>query len=144
MLKSPGIQIISSLFSGLIFGSGLWLSGMMDPRRVLGFLDVAGGAWDPTLAFVMGGALLITFPAFRLTDKLQTPVCSAAFNMPTNKVVDHKLIIGAMCFGAGWGLVGLCPGPALAALSTLNADVVLFVVALSIGMYIHDKFFSLS
>lgn len=123
---------------GLLFGLGLHISGMTNPERVLGFLDVAG-AWDPTLAFVMGGALLITFPAFWLTQKKQKPWFEPRFYLPTLKNIDRPLLEGAALFGLGWGLVGLCPGPALANLVTWRGDILLFVAAMVAGMLLHDR-----
>jgi len=125
--------LVMSLVSGLLFGIGLTLSDMINPQRVLGFLDVAG-SWDPTLAFVMGGALLVTFPAFQLVKKFGKPVCALQFQIPTNKVIDTKLVTGSAMFGIGWGLVGFCPGPAIAALVTLQADVFIFGGSLLVGM----------
>lgn len=126
------------LLVGLLFGLGLHISGMTNPERVLGFLDVAG-IWDPTLAFVMGGALLITFPAFMLTQKGQKPWFDSRFYLPTLTRVDRPLLEGAVMFGLGWGLVGLCPGPALANLVTLRGDILLFVAAMVVGMLAHDR-----
>lgn len=131
--SNSGLFVVMALVSGLLFGIGLTLSDMINPQRVLGFLDVAG-SWDPTLAFVMGGALLVTFPAFQLVKKVGKPVCAAQFQIPTNKVIDSKLVTGSAMFGIGWGLVGLCPGPAIAALVTLQADVFIFGASLVAGM----------
>jgi hypothetical protein len=125
--------VVMSLVAGILFGIGLTLSDMINPQRVLGFLDVAG-AWDPTLAFVMGGALLVTFPAFHFVKKFGKPVCALQFQIPTNNVIDRKLVVGAALFGVGWGLVGFCPGPALAALVTLQTDVFIFGASLVAGM----------
>lgn len=125
--------VLMSLVAGILFGIGLTLSDMINPQRVLGFLDIAG-AWDPTLAFVMGGALLVTFPAFHFVKKFGKPVCALQFQIPTNKVIDRKLVVGAALFGVGWGLVGFCPGPALAALVTLQTDVFIFGASLVAGM----------
>ena len=124
---------LMALVSGVLFGVGLTVSDMVNPARVLGFLDVAG-SWDPTLAFVMGGALLITFPAFALVGKLRKPVCADSFQLPGNRIIDTPLVTGAALFGIGWGLVGFCPGPALASLVTLRSDVVLFVASMVAGM----------
>lgn len=135
MSKKSSINLnpLVALVSGLLFGFGLTLSGMINPQRVLGFLDVAG-AWDPTLAFVMGGALLVTLPAFQLVRKMKAPFCDISFQLPTNKLVDARLVTGAAMFGLGWGLVGLCPGPALGAIVTLQSDVLIFVVSMIVGM----------
>lgn len=123
----------AALLSGLFFGVGLTLSEMINPRRVLGFLDVAG-VWDPTLAFVMGGALLVSFPVFFLVKYAQKPVYAATFQLPTNQVIDARLVGGAAMFGIGWGIVGFCPGPALAALVTGQAEVFLFFGSMLAGM----------
>lgn len=127
------LVVVAALASGLFFGFGLTLSEMINPRRVLGFLDVAG-SWDPTLAFVMGGALLVSFPTFFLVKKLKKPVCATSFQIPTNRVIDKQLLLGAAMFGVGWGIVGFCPGPALAALVTGQGKVLLFVVSMLAGM----------
>lgn len=126
-----------ALVSGLLFGIGLSLSEMINPQRVLGFLDVTG-SWDPTLAFVMGGALLVSFPAYQLARKIQQPVCSNQFHLPTGNNIDFRLVLGATMFGAGWGLAGFCPGPALAALITLQMDVLIFVTSMIVGMLIYQ------
>ena len=131
--NSSSAVVLMALVSGVLFGIGLTVSDMVNPARVLGFLDVAG-TWDPTLAFVMGGALLITFPAFALVGKLQKPVCADKFQLPTNRIIDKPLLVGAVLFGIGWGLVGFCPGPALASLVTLRGDVMLFVASMVAGM----------
>jgi uncharacterized membrane protein YedE/YeeE len=131
--NSTQMVTLMALCSGLLFGIGLTVSDMINPARVLGFLDVAG-SWDPTLAFVMGGALLITFPAFALVGKLHKPVCADKFQLPANRMIDKPLVVGAVLFGIGWGLVGFCPGPALASLVTLRGDVVLFVASMVAGM----------
>lgn len=123
---------LSALISGLIFGFGLALSGMMNPARVIGFLDLAGD-WDPTLMFVMGGALVVTLIYSALILRRQKPLCADNYCVPENTVIDKKLLTGAALFGIGWGLVGLCPGPALAALVTLSPEVVIFVVAMTVG-----------
>ena len=132
-------RTIVALFAGALFGVGLAVSGMADPRKVLGFLDVAGGAsWDPTLAFVMGGALLVTVPAFRLILKRPRPVFAHGFALSTKSALDARLIGGAALFGVGWGLSGFCPGPAVAALSTGLAPVLAFVAAMLLGMAAYE------
>lgn len=126
--------VVTALLSGLLFGFGLTVSEMINPRRVLGFLDVTG-AWDPTLGFVMGGALLVSIPAFLLARRLQTPVCAPAFEIPSKRSIDNRLVFGAAMFGVGWGLVGFCPGPAIAALVTGQLDVLLFFGSMLLGMF---------
>lgn len=125
-------RLLAALLAGTVFGLGLGISGMVNPAKVLGFLDLFG-AWDPTLALVMGGALLVTTPAFRVLSKLSRPVLAPQFYLPTRCELDQKLLLGAAIFGVGWGLAGLCPGPALADLATGKLDVLLFVVAMFVG-----------
>ncbi|MCP8940619.1 YeeE/YedE family protein [Alsobacter sp. SYSU M60028] len=124
---------VISLLAGLVFGAGLAISGMIDPARVLGFFDVAG-AWDPTLAFVMAGALAVTIPGYRLAFARRAPVAGRTFHVPTASAIDRPLLGGAALFGVGWGLAGFCPGPAIAALATLAPKVWLFVAAMLVGM----------
>jgi len=125
--------IIASLLVGILFGIGLTLSQMIDPMKVLGFLDFAGD-WDPTLAFVMGGALLVAVPGFALVRRLRGPLLGGAFQLPSRKDLDLRLLVGAAIFGLGWGLAGFCPGPALSALSTGSGQVLIFVAAMLAGM----------
>lgn len=126
-----------ALLSGFIFGVGLVVSGMTDPVRVLGFLDVFGH-WDPTLAFVMGGALVVTAPGFALLRRRQTTLLGDTLTWSDATTIDAPLIGGAALFGIGWGLVGLCPGPALANLASLSPKVFGFVVAMAIGARLRD------
>ncbi|MGL5812383.1 MAG: DUF6691 family protein [Aeromonas sp.] len=133
------MERLMSLFSGLLFGLGLALSGMVDPERVLGFLDVAG-AWDPSLAFVMGGALLVFMPGYfllvrpRRQSLLGEPM--AAVPAPT---LDTRLLGGAVLFGIGWGMAGICPGPALALITAGQPLIGLFVVAMVTGVLLVDR-----
>lgn len=117
---------LSAFGSGLLFALGLGLSGMMNPQKVQGFLDLFG-RWDPSLALVMGGALAVTFMVFPLIFKREKPIFEAKFGLPTNTKIDGRLLGGAVLFGSGWAISGLCPGPALANLSSLNPGVLLFV-----------------
>jgi hypothetical protein len=132
------LRVLSALVSGLIFGLGLSLSGMLDPARVRGFLD-ATGSWDPSLAFVLGGAVIIATIGYRLSLLLGRPLLDDCFSLPTKARIDRFLIVGSAIFGIGWGLAGLCPGPAVASLSLGLAPTILFVVAMLIGMIIHDR-----
>lgn len=130
------LRIIAALTSGATFGLGLAVSGMMNPAKVIGFLDFAGD-WDPTLALVMSGALLVTVPAFRLILGRPRPVLESGFALPGKTALDGRLLGGAALFGAGWGLSGFCPGPAVAALSTGITPVFGFVAAMLAGMALY-------
>ncbi len=131
------MPIIASLFCGLIFGAGLLISGMVQPAKVLGFLDISG-TWDPTLAVVMAAALAVSVPGFMLADRRSRPLLSAQSLWPSKTQIDSPLLIGSALFGIGWGLVGLCPGPALENLATLSPAVIVFVAAMAGGMALHD------
>jgi uncharacterized membrane protein YedE/YeeE len=123
-------------FAGLLFGIGLMLSEMVNPARVLGFLDPFNGRWDPTLAFVMGGGLLVTLPGYALARRRPQPVCVESFSNPAATAIDGPLILGAALFGIGWGLVGLCPGPVLVNIVSLQPQALLFAAAMLAGMYL--------
>jgi uncharacterized membrane protein YedE/YeeE len=129
--------IIAPLVCGLIFGAGLLISGMMQPTKVLGFLDIFG-AWDPSLVVVMATALAVSVPGFMLADRRPRPWFAGQFFRPGNAGIDWPLVTGAAVFGIGWGLVGLCPGPALANLATLSPGIIVFVVAMAAGIMAHD------
>jgi uncharacterized protein len=131
------MRIIAPLVCGLIFGAGLLISGMVQPTKVLGFLDILG-AWDPTLAVVMAAALVVAVPGFMLTNRRSQPWLAKQYFWPTKSEIDLPLVAGAALFGAGWGLVGLCPGPALESLATLSPGVIVFVVAMATGMAAHE------
>lgn len=122
-----------ALLSGTIFGFGLALSGMMNPARVRGFLDLFG-EWDPTLAFVMGGAVLVMLLAWFVQARMAAPVAESEFHLPGTQTIDRRLLGGAALFGVGWGLAGLCPGPALASLGTVFQPALIFVAAMLAGM----------
>ena len=127
-------QLIAALAAGLLFGVGLAVSQMVDPAKVLGFLDVAG-RWDASLAFVLAGAVVTAGLGFLLVRRHRTaPLLAASFDSPSTRGIDRRLVMGATLFGIGWGLVGLCPGPALAALAIAPSRVALFVAAMLIGM----------
>lgn len=125
---------ILALIAGLLFGLGLGISQMIDRERVLGFLDVAGD-WDPTLAFVMGGAVLVTLITFRFVLKRPHPIFANKFYLPTRKDIDRNLLIGAGIFGIGWGIAGYCPGPAIAATVLGVANPFIFLVAMVLGSF---------
>jgi uncharacterized protein len=130
------LRTVVNLFAGALFGLGLAVSGMVSPAKIIGFLDFAGD-WDPTLAFVMGGALLVTIPAFRLILRRPRPVLADEFDLPTKKEVDSRLLAGSAIFGIGWGLAGFCPGPAVTALASGLAPVFAFVAAMVAGMAVY-------
>ena len=127
-----------ALFCGTIFGIGLVISQMINPAKVLGFLNVFG-EWDPSLAFVMIGALIISSPLFHLFKNKEKPIFSTSFSISENKKIDKRLIFGSILFGAGWGLAGLCPGPAISSIALLNISSVTFVFSMFIGFYIASK-----
>src|SRR6476646_2139360 len=129
--------MIASLLCGLIFGAGLLISGMVQPTKVLGFLDVFG-AWDPSLAVVMIAALAVSIPGFMLARRHARPILATQSFWPTKIGLDRSLVIGSALFGVGWGLVGLCPGPALENLATLSPRVIAFVVAMAGGMALRE------
>ncbi|WP_170476476.1 DUF6691 family protein [Ruegeria arenilitoris] len=126
------MKMIFALFTGLVFGIGIAISGMMDPAKVLNFFDIAG-TWDPSLVFVMGGALLVTFIGYRLVWRRCAPMFSDGFQLPTSKTIDARLIGGSALFGIGWGVAGFCPGAAIPALGTGRWEVALFLVAVIAG-----------
>ncbi len=127
------MRVLVALLAGGLFGLGLTVSDMMNPARVLDFLDVAG-AWDPTLAFVMAGALIPMAVAWRIAATRLAPACGTTFPGPAAIRLDRQLLGGAVLFGAGWGLVGFCPGPALTALGTGSTEALIFTVAMLAGM----------
>lgn len=129
--------VLASFACGLIFGAGLLISGMTQTEKVLGFLDIFG-AWDATLAFVMAGAVAVTSIGFALARRRGAPLLAAQNLWPTRKDIDAPLVIGSALFGIGWGLVGLCPGPALVNLAGLALPVIVFVGAMAAGMLGHD------
>ncbi len=128
---------LSPFLVGLLFGIGLCLSGMTDASKVLAFLDL-GGAWDPSLAFVMGGAITVAFTAFRIAGRRAAGLSGEPFHWATAKAIDARLVGGSLLFGVGWGLVGLCPGPAVADIGFLDGRAALFVFAMAAGMALYS------
>jgi uncharacterized protein len=123
----------------MLFWVGLVVGGMTDPAKVIGFLDLAG-SWDPSLAFVMGAALCVTLPVFQLVVRRRSrPLLDVRFHLPTRTDLDRRLIAGAAVFGVGWGIAGLCPGPAIANLVSGSPEVLAFVASMVAGMWIHDR-----
>jgi uncharacterized protein len=141
-------KLLFALISGALFALGLVVSGMTQVSKVIGFLNVGGifsptrfGAWDASLAFVMGGALLVTLIGFAITPRAgNKPWANAKFELPTRKDIDGKLLTGAALFGIGWGMVGYCPGPALASVLSGGLDALVFVAALVVGMWVAKRF----
>lgn len=142
MQTSHPLQIISALGAGLLFGQGLIVSRMIDPKKVMDFLDIFGD-WDPSLAFVMLGAIFVTLIGYRLLFKMQSPLFADIFRLPISKQIDGKLIGGAALFGIGWGLAGLCPGPALVDVTLKLSSVTLFVISMIMGINGYRFFLSL-
>lgn len=132
------MAIFTSLLAGLMFGLGLILSGMTDPRKVLGFLDLAG-AWDPSLALVMVGAIAVGAVAFAVAKRRRQSWLGLDLKLPTARHIDRRLVGGSLLFGAGWGLAGLCPGPALTSLGMGQAKALVFVIAMLLGMAVYER-----
>jgi uncharacterized membrane protein YedE/YeeE len=131
------LQRASEFAVGLLFGWGLMLAGMTDPGKVIGFLDLAG-AWDPSLAFVMGGAIAVGFFAFALAKKRTTNLFGGALHLPTSRDIDRPLVIGALLFGAGWGMAGFCPGPGIVSMAAGEFKGLVFVAAMVAGMAVFE------
>jgi uncharacterized protein len=129
---------LSSLVAGLLFGLGLIVSGMVDPAKVLGFLDLAG-AWDPTLALVMAGAIAVGSIGFALARRRRRSLLGLPMRLPAARRLDQRLIVGSTLFGAGWGLAGFCPGPAITALAMGEPQALLFVGAMLVGMGLYEE-----
>ena len=131
------MHVVTAFIVGLVFGIGLIVAGMTDPAKVQGFLDLAGD-WDPSLALVMGGAILVGLVAFRLAGKRERALLGDAMRLPTVTRIDRRLVLGGLAFGAGWGLAGFCPGPALASLATDGAKAMIFTGAMVAGMVVFE------
>ena len=129
------MHILFGLLAGLLFGLGLVISGMADPAKVLNFLDIAGH-WDPSLAFVMGGASVTTWIGYRITFARKRPVLSSAFDIPATRQIDRPLLVSAGLFGVGWGIGGFCPGPAWVALPLMAPGTLVFMVAMFLGLWL--------
>ena len=131
--------VIASLLAGLVFGLGLILSGMVNPAKVLGFLDLAG-PWDPSLALVMAGAIAVGLVAFQVARNRTVSLLGAKMRLPTSRHLDRRLVLGSLVFGIGWGIGGFCPGPGMVSLAMGEAKALVFVVAMLIGMGIFELF----
>lgn len=138
-MKSQLAQVLTALTAGLVFGFGLSLSGMLDPARVQGFLDIFG-AWDPSLAFVLGGAVAVATAGMQIMRSMDRPAFDRTFHLPSSNAIDRRLIVGSAIFGAGWGFGGFCPGPAVASLSLGLIQSVLFAAFMLAGMMLHDRY----
>jgi uncharacterized membrane protein YedE/YeeE len=128
---------ISEFAIGLLFGWGLLISGMTDPGKVIGFLDLAG-TWDPSLALVMGGGILVGLMGFTVAKKRTRSILGSAMHLPTSRDIDRRLVLGSLTFGAGWGLAGFCPGPGIVAMGAGESKAALFVVAMIAGMLVFE------
>jgi uncharacterized protein len=133
------MRLLSGFAIGLIFGLGITISGMINPAKVLNFFDIAG-TWDPSLAFVMGGALAVAIPGYRLVLRRPAPVLETRFQLPDTRVIDRRLVLGSATFGVGWGIAGFCPGGALPAIGTGHPDVLIFIAALIGGLLLARVF----
>lgn len=131
------MRVISALLVGLMFGIGLTISGMINPAKIIGFLDIAG-RWDPSLLVVMLSALVVSFVGYRIVLAREKPAFEPSFQLPTKTAIDRPLLVGSALFGAGWGLSGLCPGPAVSAAALGKGEVYVFLVALLAGMVLKD------
>jgi uncharacterized membrane protein YedE/YeeE len=129
---------VLALLSGLVFGLGLILAGMTDPMKVKGFLDVAG-AWDPSLGLVMGGAILLGVVAFARAKRRTVSWSGTPMEIPATTAIDSRLVVGGLLFGTGWGVAGFCPGPAIVALGSGMGSAAIFVLAMLVGMLLHDQ-----
>ena len=131
--SNTGFALVSGI-AGLVFGWGLIISGMANPAKVIGFLDLSM-PWDPSLMFVMGGAIALGLPGFLLANRLKNSLMGMPMNLPTHTQIDKKLLLGAVLFGAGWGIGGFCPGPAVVAAASLATDGLIFIAAMLVGMF---------
>jgi hypothetical protein len=137
MNKNSLLSYLTEFLAGMLFGLGLILSGMTDPGKVLGFLDLFG-LWDPSLALVMGGAILVGLVAFTLAKKRSLSILGSAMQLPSNQQIDQRLVYGSLLFGAGWGLAGFCPGPALVSMASGESKALIFVLAMIAGMVVYE------
>ncbi|GMG84217.1 YeeE/YedE family protein [Paralimibaculum aggregatum] len=137
-MSAAALRPLAGLAAGLVFGLGLVISGMADPAKVLAFLDIAG-AWDPSLAFVMGGAIAVALPGFLLLPRRGAPALGGRFELPTARAIDRNLLLGAALFGLGWGIGGFCPGPAFTALTLAAPGTLVFVPAMLAGMWLGHR-----
>ncbi len=140
MNRIERLRVVAAFVSGIVFGLGLALSGMLNPVRVQGFLDITRD-WDPSLGFVLAGAVSVSALGMALVRRMREPLLDSRFHLPETRVIDRRLLVGSAIFGVGWGMVGLCPGPALASLSLGLPATVLFIASMLAGMAAHDRLF---
>ncbi|CCE96118.1 UPF0394 membrane protein PD_1893 [Sinorhizobium fredii HH103] len=140
MNRIERLRVVAALMSGIVFGLGLALSGMLNPARVRGFLDITRD-WDPSLGFVLAGAVAVSALGMALVRRMHKPLLDSRFHLPETRIIDRRLLVGSAIFGIGWGMVGLCPGPALASLSLGLPATALFSAAMLAGMAAHDRLF---
>lgn len=131
------MQLISIFLLGLVFGLGLILSGMTDPGKVIGFLDLSG-SWDPSLGLVMGAAVVVSFIAFQVARARRVSLLGKPLKLPSTTIIDRRLVFGSLVFGAGWGLAGFCPGPAIVSLGSGQPKAAIFVIAMLTGMLVYE------
>jgi uncharacterized membrane protein YedE/YeeE len=131
-------RALAALFSGIVFGLGLAIAGMTNPRKVLGFLDLAGD-WDPSLLLVLGAAVVVAFAGFRWVLRSGAPLLDTRFDLPQARTIDAPLLLGAALFGVGWGISGYCPGPAIASLANGNRELMVFLPTLLLGQWLHRR-----
>ena len=134
-------SLISQYLIGVLFGFGLLISGMTNPQKILNFLDLTG-SWDPSLIFVMGGAVLVGLAGFYVLTKRSQAFFGGALHIPTRRDISKPLVIGSIIFGAGWGIAGFCPGPAIVSVGSLQAKALVFVIAMLAGMWLCERFFA--
>ncbi len=135
MLLAKSAEKWLALVCGLVFGMGLIISEMINPAKVIAFLDLAG-KWNPSLALVMAGAIAVALPAYSWAKKQKHSLCNTAIQLPSNKIIDKRLVLGSIAFGAGWGLVGFCPAPALVAAAIGQSQALIFSASMLIGFYL--------
>lgn len=134
------MSLLLSLVTGALFGLGLAIAGMLNPTKVVAFLDITGN-WDPSLAFVMGAGLVVNLIGWQIAKRRTQPIFESRFHLPQASQIDRRLLIGSALFGIGWGLAGLCPGPAITSLAFLDSDAVIFFIAMAAGLLVSRRIF---
>jgi uncharacterized membrane protein YedE/YeeE len=134
------MSLLLSLVTGALFGLGLALAGMLNPTKVVAFLDITGN-WDPSLAFVMGAGLVVNLIGWQIAKRRTQPIFASQFHLPQASQIDRRLLVGSALFGVGWGLAGLCPGPAITSLAFMDSDAVIFFVAMAAGLLASRRIF---